>query len=133
MRAFYPFICLPNKPDFVPFSRVCHLSYAAYPQRLLKIQNQSGRFQTEVYVALQPARYVPSANYFTDACALTTRFHPYLYKTRRYRFCDTILYSKEPRAFHGAVPCVVRTFLPFRGDRLSKLIRKHTTQRLKFP
>ena len=46
----------------------------------------------KVYMAFQPARFVPHCSCLQRSCALTTRFHPYLVPENRVKaviFCDT--------------------------------------------
>src|SRR5687768_5871499 len=61
------------------------MALAAYPHQLFSHsreqqdtpsrKNRSGRI--EVYMAFQPARFIPETGPPASACALTTRFHPY--------------------------------------------------------
>ena len=74
------------------------------------------RHNYKVYMAFQPARFIPPFGYPNRSCALTARFHPYP-ETGAVIFCDTFFTSELLRKFRllgGAVLCVVRTFLPER-------------------
>ena len=83
----------------------------------------------KVYMAFQPARFIPFPNCFERACALTARFHLYPPKPWRRRDCrqrpssNGQLFSatlsmpfptsrKELHRLGGAALYVVRTFLP---------------------
>ena len=70
-----------------------------------------------VYLAFQPARFVPQRCCQRCACALTARFHPYrLAKSRRlFSVTLSVAVTASPHPLGGAVPCVVRTFLPHRA------------------
>ena len=92
----------------------------------------------KVYMAFQPARFIPPGCCQPESCALTTRFHPYLVrKTGRWRLFSATLSMPFPknrdelRRLGGAVLCVVRTFLPERrqsGLRFFYFLGQRTSQ-----
>jgi len=88
------------KPDSVlPLEEFCHLSGLAChhgdlrclpplprpPKRVIRARAAPVRWPkpgNKVYMAFQPARFIPLACCHTTACALTAHFHPYPGKSR---------------------------------------------------